>query len=117
MKIILGGALGRMGQEIARSVRDTDTVVVCGVDVAFHGQPCDFPVVAAYHQVAGDADALIDFSRPDGLPELLALATARKLPSVLCATGYNAEELGMIDQAAKTVPIFRSANMSLGAAR
>ena len=114
MNIILGGALGRMGREIAQAVRDTDDVNTCGVDVAYAGQPCDFPVVTAYCQVAGDADALIDFSRPDGLPELLELVKGRRLPTVLCATGYTDAELAWIAEAAKAAPIFRSANMSLG---
>jgi len=34
---------------------------------------------------------------------------------VLCATGYNKEDLDIIDNASKSVAVFRSANMSLGA--
>lgn len=33
---------------------------------------------------------------------------------VLATTGYSAEQLAQIEQAAKLIPIFRSANMSLG---
>ena len=38
------------------------------------------------------------------------------MPAVIATTGQNEEELVMIDQAAKHVPIFKSANMSVGVA-
>lgn len=114
MKIILGGALGRMGHEVAQAAGDMDITVACGVDVAYTGQPAGFPVVTGFDAVTQAADALVDFSRPDGLPELLTLALKQRLPAVLCATGYTDEEIGRINAAAREIPIFRSANMSLG---
>lgn len=36
------------------------------------------------------------------------------MPAVLCATGYNEAELQMIEEASREIPVFRSANMSLG---
>ena len=57
---------------------------------------------------------LIDFSRPDALPELLQAALTRRMPVVLCTTGYTDVELSSIREAAQTLPVLRSANMSLG---
>jgi len=57
---------------------------------------------------------IIDFSRPEALPELLALAVERRKPAVLCATGYTEVELESIRKASEQVAILRSANMSLG---
>lgn len=111
MKIILGGALGRMGREL-RSLGG-DFQVVCGVDVLATGKE-DIPVYPDYALVSMSADCIVDFSRPSALGSLLALAVSRKIPAVLCATGYSDEELARIAEAAKTVPILRSANMSLG---
>ena len=89
MKIIIGGALGRMGRELALAAADAGAEVACGVDVAYAGQAAAFPIVTGYERIPEDADVLIDFSRPDALPELLQAALTRRMPVVLCATGYT----------------------------
>lgn len=114
MKIIIGGALGRMGRELAKAASDTGVETVCGVDVAFSGQPADFPVLTDYRRITQAADVLIDFSHPDGLPHLLVYAQSAHMPLVLCTTGYNDSEQKTIADAARQIPILRSANMSLG---
>ena len=114
MKILLGGALGRMGREVTAAAAEAQVEIVCGVDVAYTGQPSDYPIVTAFDQATQKADVLIDFSRPSALPELLQLARKEKMPTVLCATGYNEAELQMIEEASREIPVFRSANMSLG---
>ncbi len=114
MRIIIGGALGRMGHEVAAAAQTQGMQVACGVDVAYQGQPSPFPLVASYDQAAQSADVLIDFSRPDGLPEALAFCKSRRLAAVLCTTGYTEVEVRSIEQAAKEIPLLRSANMSLG---
>lgn len=111
MKILLGGALGRMGREVTLAAEGQ---IAFGVDVAYNGQPCDYPVFNGYEQFTGKADVIIDFSRPDALPELLKLAVENKMPVVLCATGYTDVELKSIEEAARQIPVLRSANMSLG---
>ena len=111
MKILLGGALGRMGREVTLAAEGQ---IAFGVDVAYNGQPCDYPVFNGYEQFTGKADVIIDFSRPDALPELLKLAVENKMPVVLCATGYTDVEIKSIEEAAKQIPVLRSANMSLG---
>ena len=114
MKIIIGGALGRMGRELTLAAEGAGVDIACGVDVRYSGQPSDYPIVTAFDAVTTDADALVDFSRADALCELVQLATSKKLPSVLCATGYSDTELSMVKDAARAIPILRSANMSLG---
>jgi len=114
MKIIIGGAMGRMGKELADAVASAGVDVACGVDVAYRGQPCGFPVVAQYGQITAEADVLIDFSRADALPGLLAYALDARMPLVLCATGYTEAERAQIARAAEKLPILQSVNMSLG---
>lgn len=114
MQILIGGALGRMGRELALAAEGAGVKVACGVDVAYCGQAAAFPIVTGFEKVTLDADVLIDFSRPDALPELLNLALAKGMPVVLCATGYTDVELQSVREAAKRIPILRSANMSLG---
>lgn len=114
MRILLGGALGRMGREVTLAAEAAGLTIAAGVDVAYAGQACAYPVFTSYDQVQADFDVIIDFSRPDSLPELLKLAAENHAAAVLCATGYTDKELAAIGEAAKHTPILRSANMSLG---
>ena len=57
---------------------------------------------------------VVDFSSPAALEGLLEFGMARHIPLVLATTGYSEEQLAAIDRAAAVIPIFRSANMSLG---
>ena len=114
MRIIIGGALGRMGREVARAAQEAGMDIACGVDIAYQGQPMDFPMVTAYAACTAPADVLVDFSRADGLGALLAHITQVGLPAVLCTTGYTEAEVADIHAASAQVAILRSANMSLG---
>lgn len=114
MKIIISGALGRMGRELTRAARDANLEIVGGVDVAYSSQASDFPIVTEYAQLAVKADVLIDFSNVSALPMLLAYGVQARLPLVLCTTGYTQTEQFSIEQAADCIPILQSANMSLG---
>lgn len=114
MRMIIGGALGRMGRELARAAAEAGVQVTCGVDVAWGGQAEDFPMVRAYADIPAPADVLVDFSRADGLAPLLAYGTAARTPMVLCTTGYTEADVAAIRAAAEQTAILRSPNMSLG---
>ena len=114
MKLILSGCNGRMGRVITAmcAARD-DMQIVAGVD-ANTEKLSDYPVYRDIHEFTGAADCVIDFSNPAALESLLAYCTAHQTPIVLATTGYSPEQLKAVDEAAKTIPVFRSANMSLG---
>ena len=61
-------------------------------------------------------DCIIDFSHHSCVYSLLDFAKAQKLPTVVCTTGHTEDELEYIRSAAKEIPVFFSANMSLGVA-
>ena len=111
MKIIISGALGHMGREVASQARAAGITVAAGVDPA-PGQ-ADFPLYASFAEEDVPADVLIDFSNPTCLEDLLAWAEARGVPAVLATTGYTPEQLQRIEQAAQHIAVFRSANMSV----
>jgi 4-hydroxy-tetrahydrodipicolinate reductase len=64
--------------------------------------------------LANHADVLIDFTLPEALKANLAYACKHKKPLVIGTTGLNAEQLAMIDEAAKAIPIVFAANYSVG---
>ena len=113
LKILLSGACGRMGHQVAALAEEENVLIAAGVDV--HAEAFgSFPVYPSFSLVEQQADVIVDFSRPEGLPALLSYAQAHQLPVVLAATGYNDQDLAAIRAAAKTIPVFRSANLSLG---
>ena len=114
LKIIISGCNGHMGRVVEAICNSTpNTKVVAGFDV-LGSTDRDFPVYSSPAQFTGEADAVIDFSSPAALDGLLAFAKATKTPLVLATTGYSPEQIAQIGAAALEVPIFRSANMSLG---
>ena len=113
MKLILNGALGRMGRAVAALAADRGHEIVAGVDVA--AGEAGFPVYTDWADLPA-ADAVIDFSNPAALEAELAYVTAHNLPLVLCTTGLSAEQIAAVNKAAEQVPIFFSSNMSLGVA-
>ena len=113
MKILISGAAGHMGREVAAQAQAAGIEVAGGVDVA--SVQADFPVWTDFTQ-APVVDCIVDFSRPASLDGLLAYAMQNRIPAVLATTGYDEAQLAAIDEAAKVIPIFRSANMSVGIA-
>lgn len=113
-KIIISGCNGRMGKVIAELCEDKpDLRIIAGFDLDA-AKLGGFPVYADPMEFQGDADVLIDFSNPSSLGSLISYCVLRKLPCILCTTGYSASQLAQIEDAARSIPIFRSGNMSLG---
>lgn len=113
MKILISGAAGFMGREVAAQARAAGYDMV-GVDIA--PMAADYPVYTSFADAPADVDCIVDFSRPANLDDLLAYAKANHIPAVLATTGYTPEQLVQIDAAAEEIGIFRSANMSVGIA-
>ena len=114
VKIIISGCNGHMGRVVAAlCAADPEVEIAAGFDVLGPADR-DFPVYTAPEQFQGQADAVIDFSSPAALDGLLSFGIARHIPLILATTGYSPEQLAQIGAAAQQVPIFRSANMSLG---
>ena len=113
-KIIISGCNGKMGQTVTRlCAGKEDVTIVAGFDINPQ-KLFSYPVYADPMEFGGEADVIIDFSNPSTLDSLLSYCTKRRLPCVLCTTGYSDEQLVQILHASETIPVFRSGNMSLG---
>lgn len=110
MRIILNGAGGRMGHEVTRLVSSEDSVVK--ID-RYNG---DLDFYTSLTEYGGDGDVIIDFSNPASTFELTEYAVARGIPLVIATTGHSDSDREMIIEASRSVPVFYSANMSLGVA-
>ena len=113
IKVILNGCSGKMGKMVIASAEQFQNMeIVAGID-KFKAE-LGFPIFDTPADVNIDYDVLLDFSRADALNGLLDLTKKTKKPLVICSTGFTKEELELIDEKSKTLPLFRSANMSLG---
>lgn len=112
--IIITGANGKMGKVIKSIVENrNDCKIVAGVDLNTEDNGC-FPIYPSINDVKEEADAIIDFSNPVLLDDLLAYSKKTGTPLVIATTGYSDEQKEKIFQASKASPIFFTYNMSMG---
>lgn len=116
MNILVNGASGFMGRELLKLLAAPecqDTPVAC-VDLHIDGLPA--PAYTSLSDVREKVDVIIDFSHHSATEALLAYALRHKTPVVIATTGQTDEEVAAIKEASKKIPVFFSANMSLGVA-
>ncbi len=117
MNILICGVGGRMGREVAKLALDgvRGATVVAGFDV-LPIDTRDFVTYTDWNAITEKIDCIIDFSHHSATAALLNFAKANKIPVVIATTGHTDEEKETILAAAKEIPVFHSANMSLGIA-
>ena len=109
MDILINGAAGRMGKTVYDALcNGTSHKAVALTDNKEGYLKLD--------DVSVKAECIIDFSNHLSTNELLSYAIRTKTPVVIATTGQTTEEIEAINEAAKQIPIFFSANMSLGVA-
>lgn len=113
-KVLINGALGHMGQAVLAALKaaDGDLVPAVGIDL----QTGDFPgaLFASAEAVDVPFDIAIDFSRPQATMAVLELCLREGKPLVTGTTGLGEAEMFRLKEAAMTIPVFYSRNMSLG---
>lgn len=113
VKVILNGCSGKMGKVISEVSSQFKTLeIIGGIDK--YPILCSYPVFSSCDDLTLEYDVILDFSRAESLHDLLILTEKTKKPLVLCSTGYSEEDLRLIYEKSKYLPIFKSANMSLG---
>lgn len=104
MKILIGGK-GRMGSLIA-STAEAAGHTVLGMADAFDKRPLEGEA----------ADVVIDFSHRDNLSWIKDYVLANHCALVYGTTGVTEEDKAVLNELAKTVPVFYSSNFSYGVA-
>jgi 4-hydroxy-tetrahydrodipicolinate reductase len=109
IKVAVTGAAGRMGRTVCAAVAAaTDLELVARVDVT----------ESVADAVAGGAQVLVDFTRPDVSPLLVREAVAAGLHCVVGTSGYDAtrlDELRTLLATAPDVGVVVAPNFALGA--
>ncbi|MFP4162986.1 MAG: 4-hydroxy-tetrahydrodipicolinate reductase [Chitinispirillaceae bacterium] len=127
LDIIIMGALGRMGVEIAKVILDDPSVNIAGaVEYPSHpkmgedygkciGADCGGVKVTSSLEEANVADGVvIDFSSVQSTRSLLEKASEHKRPMVVGTTGLEKSDYDLARKAAQYIPVVVSPNMSLG---
>jgi 4-hydroxy-tetrahydrodipicolinate reductase len=115
IKAVVNGFLGQMGQVVSNQIINRDDMeLVGGIDRNADTYKGDIKVYKALSDLHDDCDVIIDFSHPSSLDDLLNYAKANKSALVIGTTGYKEKEMQKLNEASKEIPIFYSANMSLG---
>jgi len=115
IRIIINGCNGKMGQVVAKmAAADPAFFVVAGVDKSPSALENPFPVFSRLAELHHEADVIIDFSRPEALPDLLEYAKKHQTAVVIATTGLSQEDYKEIENYARNIPVFISANMSVG---
>jgi len=125
--IVVNGVSGRMGRMLVQIITDSNAARLGGALVrpghawvgqdlgtAMGGAASGIVVQDAPEQALRGAQAVIDFTTPAASAALAPVAARLGVAHVIGTTGFDADHLGPVTEAAKTGVIVRAGNMSLG---
>lgn len=114
INIALFGCNGKMGQVISNLISNDEDARICfGFDINIEKKN-SYPVYNDVSKIKEKADVVIDFSHPSILDSLIKYCKEQKVGAVIATTGLSDEQIKEIELLSDEVPVFRSANMSLG---
>ena len=112
VNIAVAGALGRMGQAVARTL---DGHAGARLVARFDRPGSQGEGLVERDAALAGAQAVIDFTLPEASVLLAEACAERGGPAVIIgSTGFSAEQIARIDAAAARIAIVRSGNYSLG---
>ena len=126
IRFAIAGSAGRMGRTLIEAVLaapDAELVAALehpgspfiGKDAGeLMGSPCGVPVSADIDAALSKADCLIDFTRPEGTIQHLAVCRRQGVHLVIGTTGFSVEQKQAIEEAAHDIPIVLAPNMAVG---
>ncbi len=102
INVLINGFEGRMGQEVYKQIKLSDKFqCIAGIDKNSN-----------INEITEIIDVIIDFSTPIATFNILKYAKVHHIPIVIATTGFSEDELEIIKDYSKELPIFKSSNMS-----
>ena len=119
MKIVVAGAGGKMGRTLIDAVlADSTLTLAAALDMA--GSPAigmdagGLTVFSDVNSAVSAADALIDFTRPEGTLKHLAACVTNGKAMVIGTTGFSEPQLALVREASRRIPIAMAPNFAIG---
>ena len=119
VRVVVAGATGRMGAQLARLARASSALELVGGIAPDAGETADYPTVvdaAGAGALRGACDVLVDFSAPAHIASILR-AHADSLAGrgiVIGTTGLDDDARRAIDDASARSAVLVAANFSIG---
>ncbi|MFA6120602.1 MAG: 4-hydroxy-tetrahydrodipicolinate reductase [Sideroxydans sp.] len=120
IKVAIAGCGGRMGKVLLECVAAADDLVLHAA-LEHAGSPLLGNVVTSDVKITADieialkgADVLIDFTRPEGTMQHLAICRQNKVNMVVGTTGLDAQQKAQLGAGAQDIGIMFAPNMSVG---
>jgi len=116
IKLSITGCLGRMGQQIIKSSRNSKHFKIVSVteNIKMKKKVFGFKTQLNSESAFKNADIIIDFTIPKCTLEVLKIASKLKKRVVIGTTGFSKKEENLIKKYSKKIPILKAGNMSLG---
>ncbi len=104
MNLLIWGISGKMGELIKEvAIKDHHWNSVDGVDMK-----------RTVEELTVKPDVVIDFSHPSAIEKVLKYCGENQIPLVIGTTGFTDEQVKLIYDTSKQIPILQATNMSLG---
>ena len=128
VRVAIAGAAGRMGRTLVEAVTGSEADInvavasvladdpALGVDAGLlaMGTSLEVVTIADLSTQQDNFDVLIDFTSPEASLQHLALCQQHGKAIVIGTTGFAADQEALIVDAAKSIPVVFSPNMSIG---
>lgn len=112
INVLVNGCNGKMGQEVVNQIeQNSDFLVLAGFDKEDLGNT-SYPVYTNLSSITVKPDVIIDFSVPIATLNILEYAKDSSIPVVIATTGLSDQQIRTVEEYSKSIPIFKSANMS-----
>ncbi len=120
LKLAVHGAAGRMGRRVTALAHADDAFqIVAAIDAHEEGTDAGELAgvgnigVAVTKQLDAAADAVVDFSVPDGLLNMAQVCAERRIPLIAATTGLSESQLARVHEAAQETAVVFAPSMSL----
>ena len=105
IRVLVNGALGRMGSEVVKKVLAEKDLELAGAVDTQQGTllGTEVPVVTDLAQALADCqpDVVVDFTRPNVVMDNLRVILAQGVRAVVGTTGFSQEDLAEVDKLAR----------------
>lgn len=116
MNIAVYGS-GAMGQLVADLIRQSPHLSLAGI-IDSKREDISKGIYLSLSKLENisnkKVEAIIDFSHPSNLEDILLIATSNSLPTLIATTGYSSKDLEDIRKASSLAPILFTRNTSIG---